>query len=444
MTNPPELPHDAAAERAVLGSCLIDRDAILPVAAILKPADFYRPAHVRLYNAILNLYHERTPTDTVTLLSYLSRIDRVDEIGGESYIGQLIAETPTSVHAAYYADIVQKAAVRRRMALGGGDIVRIAYDGSVEPDELLTRAEGIIQKAAAGITESSVETLGQAAERYVDHIDDGPPEFLTLGYRHLDERMGGLERGTVTVIAGRPSHGKSAFAFGAALNAGKRGKSVLVLSLEMSNEQLTHRALAYWSGIDSQKIRHRHFTDDERDIVRQSAQQLGDLPVALARTWGDDISIVTNQIRAYHAARRLDLLVIDGLWLLRWPGAKGNRVGEVGYISRQLKILSGELDAPILLVHQLNRAMLSRTGSDRTPQLSDLRESGDVEQDADGVIFIHRPGLLDSTGESARDYANIVVAKQRQGPVFQVNMGFHETTQTFTDYRPNATRTFST
>lgn len=429
-------PHNTDAEQAVLGACLADRDAILRVAALLDARDFYLRAHSLIFRAMLDLYHERVPVDLITLVDELARRESVEEAGGEAYLAELIAATPTSVHAEYYAGIVRDHAVRRRLIAAGQEVVRIGFDTTPDPAEQLIQAEAAVQAASRGLMGGSTETLGEVVADYIATLDDGPPDFLRLGYHQLDERLGGLERGDVAIIAGRPSHGKSAFAFGAAMNVAVREKRVLVLSLEMTNRQLMHRALAFWTGIDSEKIRHRRLTPDEREIVREAHAQLDKLRLHMTKAWGDDISVVTNQIRAFHAARTLDLLVIDGLWLLRWAGARGNRVQEVGTISRTLKILAGELEVPILLCHQLNRAMLARGSKDQVPQLSDLRESGDVEQDADVVLFVHRPGMLDPTGETPKDYANIVVAKHRQGQAgFQVNMYFEERTQTFRDHR---------
>lgn len=427
-------PGNLDAERSVLGSCLIDRDAILAIAPILTADDFQDRKHQRIYRAVMELYYDRVPVDLLTLVDRLG--SDVSGVGGEAYLAELINETPTSVHAAYYAGIVADHALRRRIIQAGQQIVRHGYDADMSIDELLIEAEAEVQGASRSRSSGLTESLGAVMERFSSTLADGPRQFTPYGYRRLDELIGGMEDGTVTIVAGRPSMGKTGFAFGTAMKlAQKQGKRVLMISLEMSNEQMVHRALAMWTGFDSRKIRARSFTEDEREIVAETAEHMHGWPLEFSRSWGADISQVLNQVRSFHAAKGIDLLIIDGLWLLEWPGAKGNRVQEVGKISRMIKLLAMELEIPVMLLHQLNRAMMAR--SERTPMLNDLRESGDVEQDADVVIFVHRPGLVDES--EPRDIAQIIVAKNRQGPVGRLAMRFNETTTEFFDSTPART-----
>lgn len=428
-------PHNAESERAVLGSCLIDRDAILAVAPILVADDFQIRRHQTIYAAILDLYYAKVPADLVALVNKLASGGNLEDSGGELYLAELIDATPTSVHAEYYAGIVAEYAQRRRLIHAAQQIVRSGYDTSISVDDLVVQAESEIQQASENRSSGTTEPLGTALDRYVTSLDAGPRTFTTFGYRRLDDLLGGMEPGTVTIVAGRPSHGKTGFVFGTAMHvAGKLGKKALMVSLEMSNEQMVHRALAMRTGFDSRKLRARSFGAIEREIVSEAAEEIHAWPVEFSASWGAEITRVLNQIRSYHAARGIDVLIIDGLWLLEWSGAKGNRVQEVGKISRLLKLLAMDLNIPILLCHQLNRAMMARP--DRTPMLNDLRESGDVEQDADVVIFVHRPGLVDDSGKTAKDFGQIIVAKNRQGPVGRIPMRFNEITTQFIDSTP--------
>lgn len=434
MTDQRLEPHNLEAEQAVLGACLVDRDVIVHIAPTLAPEDFHRPAHRLIYRAIRDLYLRRVPADLVSMVEELTGRGELGAAGGESYLAELIAATPTSVHAGYYRDIVAEHAQRRRLIDAAREIVQAGYDTSLSVPDAIAQAEAVLTSATRGMASREVEALGDVVERYLARMDDGPARLTSFGYPKLDQIIGGMEDGDLTIIAARPSMGKTAFALGTAMhNAGKRGRTVAFVSLEMSAEKLLHRALSHQTGLDNRKIGFRGLSlnEHERWMVEEAGKALMDWPLHIDATGNGRIEQVLARVRSLHAEYGLDLLIIDGLWLLEWAGAKGNRVQEVGKISRMLKLLALELEIPIIALHQLNRASLHR--EDKIPVLSDLRESGDVEQDADLVVFIHRPHLLDPA--QPKHLANIILAKHRQGPIGRVNMYFDERATRFYDSR---------
>ena len=428
-------PHNLDAERAVLGACLCERDLIVELGDRVRPADFYQRSHRQIFEAMLDLAERETPADLVLLVDELRRRGDLEAVGGEPYLSELIVETPATVHAGYYAEVVADLAARRRMIDAGTAIVRTAYEEARSWQDLVAETEALLAQATrGGPLGDPIVTVGSVVEGLLAGLDQGAGRLTGLGYPRLDELIGGVEDGDLVVLAGRPSSGKTSFALGTARHVAKKlGRRVLFVSLETRADKLLHRLLSQETGIDSRKIGHRglRLEEFEREIVEEVSRQISSWPLVLDASGEGRIETVLSRTLGYHARQGLDLLIVDGLWLLEYAAARGDRVREVGKISRSLKLLAMKLGIPVIALHQLNRASLHRR--DPTPVLSDLRESGDVEQDADLVVFVHRPGLIDLATDSA--ITRVIVAKHRQGPIGTISMRFEPKTTSFWEVR---------
>lgn len=429
-------PHNLEAEQSVLGSLMIDRDAIIRVASYLRPTDFYRRAHALIYEAIVSLYNRREPTDLITLVDELSRNEHLDDAGGESYLAELIAATPTSVHVEYYARIVTRTALRRRLIDAGGEIVRIGFDDANEVEDALDDAERLLFDVSQRRGERDFKSMREILEEYFDRLDSlhqhqGEVVGVPTGFVDLDKLTGGLQRSDLIIVAARPSVGKSAlglsFAFNAAIH---HNQTVGMFVLEMSAEQIVQRLLSMETGIDSHRLRLGFIDDSEWNSVVRAFGRLSEAPIFIDDTASATLMDVRSKARRLHAEHGLDLLVIDYLQLMTASRRSDNRVQEISEISRGLKGLARELDIPVVALAQLSRAVESRTS--HVPMLSDLRESGSIEQDADIVTFIFREEIYDPDTER-KGIADIIVAKHRNGPVGTVHLRFFDRTARFAD-----------
>jgi replicative DNA helicase len=429
-------PHNIEAEQSVLGSLLIDRDAVIRIASYVRPGDFYRAAHGIVYDAILALYNRREPTDLVTLVDELRRNGRLDDAGGETYLTELIAATPTSVHVEYYGRIVERTATLRRLITAGTDVVGIGYDDSTDVEDAIDRAEQAIFAVAQRRSTRDFKSIGEILEEYFDRLDTlhqhkGTVVGVPTGYSDLDKLTGGLQRSDLIIVAARPAVGKSSLGLGVAYNASVRyGKTVGLFVLEMSAEQIVQRLLAMETGIDSHRLRLGYIDDSEWSSVTRAFGRLSEASIFIDDTAGVSIMDLRSKARRLHAERGLDILIIDYLQLMTAPGKGDNRVQEISTISRQLKQLARELDIPVIALAQLSRAVETRQS--HVPMLSDLRESGSIEQDADIVAFIYREDVYDPDTER-KGIADIIVAKHRNGPVGTVHLRFFDRTARFAD-----------
>ncbi len=423
-------PHDLEAEQAVLGSVLLDRDAIISLAPLLQAGDFFKAGHGVIYRAMLALYWQRTPTDIVTLVSELQRNGTLHDAGGESYLAELMAATPTAVHAAYYARIVKDHAIRRQLIAAGQAIVQAAYDAAREIPDTIGSCEVALGDAVRGYSREGLEGMDKLVDGYLARIDGPPPKRVYSGLPSLDGLLQGVRGGDMVVIGARPMFGKSALGMQWALNAAKSGHTVGAVSLEMRAQQLLYRMLAHETGVDSRKIAvgGGALNEHEREWVAEAAGDLRPLQLYVDARTGGRIEDLVNSARNLHVEKGLDLLVVDYIGLVGSSKKHSSRVQEVGYVSRSLKVLAMELDIPVIVLAQLNRGLMSRP--DKTPVLSDLRETGDIEQDADVVLFIHRPGMFEG---DATDPAltHLIVAKHRSGPLGRVTLHFDSQTTTF-------------
>ena len=429
-------PHNLDAEQSVLGALLSDRDAIIRVASFLRPGDFYRRAHSIVYEAILSLYNRREPTDLVTLVDELARQGSIDDVGGETYLAELIAATPTTVHAEYYARIVTRTAVRRRLIDAGSEIVRIGFDDANEVEDALDSAERILFDVSQRRGERDFRSMRDILEEYFDRLDSlhqhkGDVVGVPTGFIDLDKLTGGLQKSDLIIVAARPSVGKSALALSLAYHAAiQHQQTVGLFVLEMSGEQIVQRLLSMETGIDSHRLRMGFIDDSEWNSVVRAFGRLSEAPIYVDDTASVTMMDVRSKARRLAAEHGLDVIIVDYLQLMTSGRRSDNRVQEISEISRGLKQLARELDVPVVALAQLSRAVESRQS--HVPMLSDLRESGSIEQDADVVMFIYREEIYDPDTER-RGIADIVVAKHRNGPVGTVHLRFFEKTARFAD-----------
>jgi len=428
-------PHNLEAEQSVLGSLLIDRDAIIRIASYVKTNDFYRNAHGLIYQAVLDLYNRREPSDLITLVDELRRNGRLDDAGGETYLTELISAVPTSVHVEYYGRIVERTATLRRLIQAGTEIVGIGYDDANDVEEALDKAEQRIFDVSQRRTTRDFKSIGEVLEEYFDRLDTlhehkGTLVGVPTGYADLDKLTGGLQRSDLVIVAARPAVGKSSLGMGFAYNAATRyNKTVGMFVLEMSAEQIVQRLLSMETGIDSHRLRMGYIDDSEWASVTRAFGRLSEAPIFVDDSAGVSIMDVRSKARRLHAEHGLDLLIIDYLQLMTGRRSE-NRVQEISEISRSLKLMARELDVPVVALAQLSRAVESRQS--HVPMLSDLRESGSIEQDADIVMFIYREDVYDPDTER-KGIADLIVAKHRNGPVGTVHLRFFDRTARFAD-----------
>ena len=415
----PLVPHSREAEEAVIGSIMINPEAYYDVAQFLQAEDFYIHRNQWIWNAFTRLHERRVPIDFLTVTEELDQMGHLAEIGGPAYLTALIQQVPTSLHAEHYAHIVEQDSIRRRMLDAANQVAKLAYNQQSSIDTVIDDAEKAIFSISERRTHHDLQPIQVVLSEYYDRIDElsrrgselyGVPTGLT----DLDRLLGGMQKSDLLIIAGRPGMGKTGFLLSVAKNAAqKHKKHVAIFSLEMSNEQLVQRLIAQETGIDTQRLRTGQLEEDEWPLFTHAIEVLSDTHIFL-----DDTPAITplqlrTKCRRLHMEYQLDLVIVDYLQLMSGDTRTDNRVQEVSYISRNMKVLARELNVPVLCAAQLSRAVEQR--ADKVPQLSDLRESGSLEQDADIVMFIHRPDALDKD-TLKQNLAEIIVAKHRNGP----------------------------
>ncbi|MCK4897545.1 MAG: replicative DNA helicase [Anaerolineales bacterium] len=426
-STPPVIPHSREAEEAVLGSILINPEAYYDVAPFLQADDFYIHRHQWIWQAFTHLHEQRSPIDFLTVNEELDQQGQLSEIGGPAYLTALINNVPTSLHAEAYGRIIEENSIRRRMLTAANEIAKLAYREDHSVDSVMDEAE----KAVFGVSERrmtrDLQPIQQALSEYYDRIDqlsgrDEDVYGVPTGFIDLDRLLMGLQPSDFIIIAGRPGMGKTAFMLSAAKNAAQTHKKhVAIFSLEMSNEQLVQRLIAQETGIDSQRLRTGKLEEDEWPIFTHAIEVLSDTRVFLDDTPALTPLQLRTKCRRLHLEYGLDLIIVDYLQLMSAGPRVENRVQEVSYISRNLKVLARELNVPVLAAAQLSRAIEQR--ADKEPQLSDLRESGSLEQDADIVMFIHRPEMYEKD-TLKQNLAQIKVSKHRNGPIGTIELIF--------------------
>lgn len=428
-------PHSAEAEEAVLGSLLIDPDAILEVASFLKADAFYREQNRWIYQAILDLHDARDPLDFITLTEMLRQRGQLDDIGGEAYLIGLLNAVPTSVNAASYGRIVEAAAVRRGLIQAASTIANLAYDEDEQITVVIDRAEQALFTVSEERTKRDLVPVRDIARTYMDRVvelSQRGDEMIGVptGFHDIDRLLGGLNKSDLLIVAARPGMGKTAFQLGMALHAGLRhGKRIAMFNLEMSGEQLVQRLIASETRIDSQRLRRGQLHDSEWQIFYEAIGRLAETQIFVDDTPAITPMQLRTKCRRLYAEHGLDLVMIDYLQLMHAEHASNNRVQEISEISRGLKGLARELDVPVVTASQLSRAVESR--QDKRPQLSDLRDSGSIEQDADIVMFIYRDEYYHPDTTDRPNIAEISVAKHRNGPTGVIDLYWQANLATF-------------
>lgn len=432
-------PHDEAAEEAILGSILIDGDAILQVAPFLRPEDFYRERNRWTYDACLALFQRGEAINQVTISHELAGQDKLETAGGPSFLSHLVASVPTSVHAEHYAQIVSRTATMRNLINAAIHITALGYEQDADLDGTLRQAEDLLFRVRSRRQSRDFVPLREVLDRYLEEsaASQTPTERgagpIPTGFADLDELLGRLQRSDLIILAARPSLGKSALALDIARNAAGQGAVVGIFSLEMSREQLAYRLLSAEAQVDSHRLRLGLITEREQQRVINAVGALSDLPIYIDDSPLQTIVEVRSKARRLHMEHTVDLLIVDYIQLMQGAGRQDNRVQEMSDISRSLKGVARDLNVPCLAISQLSRAVEQRPT--HRPMLSDLRDSGSIEQDADVVAFIYRDDVYITEEDWERQHpteaypkniAEIIVAKHRNGPLGNLSLYFRE------------------
>ena len=419
-------PHDTEAEQAVIGSMLTDKDAIISAIEVLKEEDFYREDNRVIYNAILNLYNRAEPVDIITLKSELSSMGKLEAVGGLEYLAELPDKVPTTANVDKYIKIVEEKSILRNLLRTANEIIKLGYDETQEVDVIMDQAEKKIfdtiqsrnQKGYASIKDILVDTFTQLEQLYnqKQHITGVP-----TGFADLDYKTAGLHSSDLILVAARPAMGKSAFALNIASNAATKGNTpVAIFSLEMSKEQMTNRILCSEAMVDSNKVRTGKIEDEDWKKLAIASGQLSESQIFIDDTPGISIMEIRAKCRKLKLEKNIGLVVIDYLQLVQGSGKRGaSREQEISEISRSLKILAKEINVPVIALSQLSRAPEQRP--DHRPMLSDLRESGAIEQDADIVMFLYRDDYYNEDSEK-KNIAEVIIAKHRAGSTGTVEL----------------------
>jgi replicative DNA helicase len=430
-------PNNPEAEASLLGAILIDADALVKIADSISADDFYDQRHRRIYEAIAQLYERRSPIDVLTLADQLKNNSALDLVGGASYLTELTNFVPTATHVEQYAEIVSQKALRRRLIKASQEIVALGYDESKALRELVEEAETqLFQVSQKHVKQSivSIETiLAESFDRLDDlHKDKNKIRGVSTGFRDLDGVLAGLQRSDLFILAARPSMGKTAFSMALAHNVATLSKEpVLIFSLEMSKEQLVDRLLSTESGVDAWALRTGNLTDADFEKIGHAMGALGEAPIYIDDTPGITVSDLRTKARREAHQHPLGLIIVDYLQLMSGGskfGGSDNRVQEISEISRGLKSIARELNVPLIALSQLSRSVENR--NPQIPQLSDLRESGSIEQDADVVAFIYREEYYNPETEN-KGITSILIKKHRNGPTGTVDLFFDREKQRF-------------
>lgn len=423
-------PQNLDAEKSLLGAILIDEEIIADVAELVSPSDFYDKQHGVVYGGMLRLYEHHKPVDLLTLTEELKKKDELEAIGGSAFLTELTNYVPSAAHARSYADMVASKAVRRRLIKASSDISELGFDEDTTTQELLERAEAELFSVSDQSLKQDLVSLESILTESFDRIEElhrnkGQLRGVRTGYRDLDDMTAGLQRSDLIILAARPAMGKTTLVTNLAYNVATIAKQpVLFFSLEMSKEQLVDRMLADASGVDSWNIRTGNLSDEDFGKLSEAMGEMAEAPIYIDDTPGLSVLEMRTKARRKHHEAPLGLIIVDYLQLMQSNGNhNGNRVQEVSEISRGLKLIARELNVPLIALSQLSRSVESRTPP--KPQLADLRESGSIEQDADIVSFIYRPGYYEPDNPDVKNITELIIAKHRNGPVGTVHLYFH-------------------
>jgi len=414
-------PYSRQAEEALLGSLLIDPELIVEVSGLLKPEYFYREANGFVYTAMVKMSKAEQAVDFLTVSGELRSMNVLEDIGGESFIIGLLNVVPTSIHAHDYARIVTEKAIRRKMIAAARLTAKSAYDESTDLNEAITTSYTALQEAV-NLGTSKPITIYDEAGNMIDYLTDvhSQPQKIFTGFRDLDAVMGGARPTQLIYLAGRPAMGKSALMSNIVVNAARNGSRCMIFSLEMKPSDILSRMVAADTKINSRNIMDNDLGPMQRRDALQSAGQLSQLPIVFAESWDASPSSFVSECRKEQARNGLDIAFIDYLQLMNADEKTENLNARVSSISRNLKLAADTLKIPIVCLSQLSRSLESR--KDKRPQLSDLRDSGSIEQDADIVIFVYREGYYDYS--AVQNEADVITAKNRNGPTGTISLGW--------------------
>ncbi|HXC26263.1 MAG TPA: replicative DNA helicase [Gemmatimonadaceae bacterium] len=444
-------PYSEAAEQAVISAILLDPNAILNATEYLDDTMFYREGHRRLFQAMLSLSERGDVIDPLTLTDELQRKSELDGVGGRDYIAYLVDVVPTAANIEYHAKIVREKALRRRLIEVSTTIVSEAFESPLPAAELVDQAEHSIfelsqSRGSEGFTRIK-ELMYDAMERIEQlHLAGESVTGVPSGFKDLDEMTAGFQPSDLVIVAARPSMGKTAFVLNIAQNAALDSKHpIAFFSLEMSKQSLLQRMLTSEARVDAQRLRKGKLRDDEFVQLGRAAGLLSQAPIWIDDTPAISLLEMRSKARRLKVEHNIGLIILDYLQLMQGPPGVENRQQEISTISRSLKALARELRVPVIALSQLSRAPEQRTGDNKRPQLSDLRESGAIEQDADVVMFLYRqeyydvlegkdPSQPDKDGKTSQGLAEVIVGKQRNGPTGAVTLHFNRTYTRFENY----------
>ena len=425
-------PQDLVAEKSLLGAVMIDENILPEILTIIKPADFYEERHGKIFKAMSNLYDSHRPIDLLTLTNELKSLKLMKEIGGASYLTELSNFVPAASHAKAYAEIVEKNATRRRLIKAGTEIANKAYSDDAEVSELIGKAEQELFEVSDKIVKSDYQKMGDLLDDAFNRIEDlhnnkGALRGLKTGFRDIDKKTAGLQKGDLVIIGARPAMGKTTFAQNLAYNvASINNRGVLFFSMEMAANEIIDRMISDVSGVGNWGIRTGNLSDEEFAKIGEAMGEMAEIPIYIDDTSSMTIMELRNKVRRAAHDHDIGVVIIDYLQLLDGSDKyKGQRVQEVSEVSRGLKILARELSIPVIALAQLSRNVTGRENP--RPILSDLRDSGSIEQDADLVMFLHRPDYYKQNDDNYEEthITEVIIAKHRHGETGRVDLYFH-------------------
>ncbi|GAA0864960.1 replicative DNA helicase [Paraclostridium tenue] len=418
-------PHSVESEQSILGSILLDKEAIITVTETIQPEDFYKEAHKIIYECMMKLNNKNEPIDLITLTEELRKQGHLEDVGGISYITSLSTIVPTTSNVKYYSDIVKEKSVLRKLIKVSNDILNLGYDSSTKVEDILEKAEKQIFDISQEKSSEDFQSINSVLMDTYDMIErlyTNKEEItgITSGFEDLNKKINGLQRTDLILIAARPAMGKTAFSLNLVQNAALKGNaSVAVFSLEMSKEQLVQRMLSAQSHVELKKIKNGNLDENDWPRIIDAMSVLSNANIYIDDTPGIKISELRSKCRKLKIEKGLDLILIDYLQLMEGDNNNESRQQEISKISRSLKIIAKELNCPVVALSQLSRAPEQR--SDHRPMLSDLRESGAIEQDADIVMFLYRDEYYHPDSER-KNIGEVIIAKNRHGETGSVEL----------------------
>ena len=433
-------PHNDEAERSVLGAVMLDRDALFDVMEVLNPEDFYSEIHSEIFEAVRDLHRRAEPVDSVTVKDELQKKKKLSMVGGPAYIASLSAEVPSTSNAVSYARIIREKSILRKLIRASDEIMEEGYSSKREAQNLLDSAEQKILNISRSMQGSDYIQLKDVLWTNMEEIDaietrGGGITGLTTGFADLDEKTSGLHKSDLVIVAARPGMGKTAFALNVAMNSALKAEaSVLIFSMEMPREQISMRILSIESRVPLTKLREGDLEREDWEYLNVAVDRLSKAGIFIDDTPNISVMEMKNKCRRLRADRGLDLVIVDYLQLMSLQGHTDSRQMEISTISRMLKQLAREMECPVIVLSQLSRAVEQR--QDKRPMLSDLRESGAIEQDADIVMFLYRDEYYNNEETEKPNTCEVNIAKHRNGPTARVDLAWLGKYTKFADKSP--------